>query len=745
MSHQSSRSLLLFLLLCIFQAPHLIAADCSISFPETMEVLFFCGSTEDIEVKVNNVTGLRFVLSCGQLDAETLYGDPVDMPPEFNMQNEIEEGAYHFEPIFPMSSDGTLSIAKSAFAGFFRRPLPGPSGLIPCETSYYAYLIAVSSDDEDCLSSKPIAELRIEFLENLPQEHTFTVCEEAGELTINLKDFQDSVIPDKLSDISDLVFVKWYTNSLRSSCLNETEVSLVNSPATFYYSLNSQEDENCPDRPEYCSSIPKKVTFEISPAPTFKEDLEDPLIFYGCPSPTGHATFNIKQFSEELSDLVCENCDNSTRSLKFFELLADGSFKDISAEEEYQASTLTNIKIQIVDSQDDNCSSGLKDAKLEVLDITNFLQTSASKCTNPAEFNLRELEKNDGTDGVEFEILWFTDEEFENPIADNELSKYEIDQSTTIYAKLEFSFKYSIGQESVELNSTCNLSSPVTLNLTDVPDRTVDVLGASILEIASGRPDCSNTENILVTTNESLEGFTYEWQLSNNLSISDNSKDQSSSVLVNLSGNSGTVTLKVNDGCTEREFKQKIESVDASLEALSPPSIIFQNGALIVTDAACDSYQWGFTDKTDIFFVKDNIVEGAIFQDLVVGDDPKDQEAIEYWVEVQKEECVVRSYYDDFITNIIPTIDDQGHIFEVFPNPSNGAFQIYASSSQMGQYQLSIFNSVGQQVHTVVLQKNMDQQLFSIDQKILPKGLYFVKITTEHQASTVLTQGIIVQ
>lgn len=711
-----------------------------------MEVLFFCGSSEDIEVKVNNVTKLRLVTSCGRLDVETLYGEPVDKDPVFNDQNEVMEGAYHFDFTFDVPLNDILNISKFfAFTTFFRQST-SDSDLPPCVSSYYAYLIAFSSDDEDCLPrSKPVAEMRIEFLDDLTQEHTFTLCEEEGELMIDLKDFRDSVIPDKLSEFDNSLSVKWYGNSLASSCLDETEISLVNSPATFYYSLNSQDDMECPDMPDYCYSSPKKVTFQTRAAPTFKEDLEDPLIFYGCPSQTGQATFNIKQFSEELSDLVCENCDNSTRGLKFFELLADGSFKDISAEEEYQASTLTNIKIQIVDSQDDNCSSGLKDAKLEVLDITNFLQTSASQCTKPAKFNLRELKKGDSIDGVEFEVLWFTDEEFENPIADNELSNYEIDQSTTIYAKLEFSFKYSIGQESVELNSTCNLSSPVTLNLTNVPNRTVDVLGASILEIASGRPDCRNTENILVKTNESLEGFTYEWQLSNNLSISDNSEDQSSSVLVNLSGNLGTVTLEVRDGCTEREFKQKIESVDVSLEAPSPPSIIFQNGALIVTDAACDSYQWGLTDKTKIFFVKDSILEGAIFQDLVVGDDPKDQEAIEYWVEVQKGQCVVRSYYGNFITNIFPTIYDQDHIFEVFPNPSNGAFQIFANSSQKGQYQLSIFNSVGQQVYTVVLQKNMDQQLFSIDQKILPKGLYFVKITTEHQTSTVLTQGIIVQ
>jgi plastocyanin len=63
----------------------------------------------------------------------------------------------------------------------------------------------------------------------------------------------------------------------------------------------------------------------------------------------------------------------------------------------------------------------------------------------------------------------------------------------------------------------------------------------------------------------------------------------------------------------------------------------------------------------------------------------------------------------------------------IFPNPSNGVFQLEADNSQYERnYNLDIYNLLGDKVYT---KPGLGQQnSYEIDLTILPKGIYFLKI-----------------
>jgi plastocyanin len=71
----------------------------------------------------------------------------------------------------------------------------------------------------------------------------------------------------------------------------------------------------------------------------------------------------------------------------------------------------------------------------------------------------------------------------------------------------------------------------------------------------------------------------------------------------------------------------------------------------------------------------------------------------------------------------------------IFPNPSNGVFQLEINSSQSSQnYELSVYDISGATVLTTLLSN--DKNKHSIDLSEFPKGIYFIRVYNEAEFFT---------
>ena len=83
----------------------------------------------------------------------------------------------------------------------------------------------------------------------------------------------------------------------------------------------------------------------------------------------------------------------------------------------------------------------------------------------------------------------------------------------------------------------------------------------------------------------------------------------------------------------------------------------------------------------------------------------------------------------------------------IFPNPSNGIFKLQMNPQHSGSvdnYQISIFNLVGEKVYSIVNTKMVTQNsLLSVDLSAQSKGVYFLQIIYENKS--VVNKKIIIQ
>lgn len=78
--------------------------------------------------------------------------------------------------------------------------------------------------------------------------------------------------------------------------------------------------------------------------------------------------------------------------------------------------------------------------------------------------------------------------------------------------------------------------------------------------------------------------------------------------------------------------------------------------------------------------------------------------------------------------------------FEVFPNPSNGKFNIYLKGENQEKTKVTIFNKLGEFILTKTFSNNTNSIL--IDLSKYKKGIYFLKIKSD---SNIFTKSIIIQ
>jgi hypothetical protein len=91
--------------------------------------------------------------------------------------------------------------------------------------------------------------------------------------------------------------------------------------------------------------------------------------------------------------------------------------------------------------------------------------------------------------------------------------------------------------------------------------------------------------------------------------------------------------------------------------------------------------------------------------------------------------CVTQTRTVDFVVPQVPIVtgeeDVTSDLFKVYPNPSNtGAFKIHFGTVLLEDIQISIFDGIGRNIHTQILEKC--SQDFSINMKNASKGMYMI-------------------
>jgi hypothetical protein len=96
-----------------------------------------------------------------------------------------------------------------------------------------------------------------------------------------------------------------------------------------------------------------------------------------------------------------------------------------------------------------------------------------------------------------------------------------------------------------------------------------------------------------------------------------------------------------------------------------------------------------------------------------------------------------------FTQNVDPCVGLDEHsaagtVLNIYPNPGIGVFTIFVSSYSE-KTRLEIFNAIGQ----LILSKNLHSQQTDLDLRLLPKGLYFAKLS--EKAEAIRTVRLIIQ
>lgn len=103
----------------------------------------------------------------------------------------------------------------------------------------------------------------------------------------------------------------------------------------------------------------------------------------------------------------------------------------------------------------------------------------------------------------------------------------------------------------------------------------------------------------------------------------------------------------------------------------------------------------------------------------------------EYWLQVDGTNGATGDFSISLLSNSI----------ELFPNPSNGNFDIIISSFYEGKTDFTIFNNLGKEIYAEQLEISHDNNRFNFDFSNFPTGVYFVKVRA---GESTLTKKLII-
>ncbi|HTO15010.1 MAG TPA: T9SS type A sorting domain-containing protein [Edaphocola sp.] len=214
---------------------------------------------------------------------------------------------------------------------------------------------------------------------------------------------------------------------------------------------------------------------------------------------------------------------------------------------------------------------------------------------------------------------------------------------------------------------------------------------------------CGSSTNTY-TVNPVSGATDYTWTLPNGWS----GTSTTNSITVTTNNTGGDLIVSANNSCGasgNKTLSITVNAVDTSVSKL--------NDSTLSANANGANYQWMNCSNNEIITGETN----QVFQASINGD---------YAVIVTENGCIDTSSCHNIIltSTRINELSNSENIF-IFPNPSNGHFQIIGSALQLNKnYKIEIYNIIGKKIYqSVIFGTNSD-----IDISKQAKGIYLLTI-----------------
>ena len=255
---------------------------------------------------------------------------------------------------------------------------------------------------------------------------------------------------------------------------------------------------------------------------------------------------------------------------------------------------------------------------------------------------------------------------------------------------------------------------------------------------------CRNTrfQNFNINPPDLGDGFDYVWS-STVLTEPDTLGPY---FILNTTENfSGPITvsaerLQPESGCRSLPSTLQVNvTTGNSISLQSDVQLVSGNGLICSNTDVDDSpnaYVWGFDDCNTLQPFVDATSQGS----QIYFPSNFDTLSKAYWVRTQKDGCFTKSYYNSgcantFLLEPVSIKEDELVAFNLFPNPSEGIFNILPAETAIGNYNFYLTDLTGRKIMSKILHLSGSNPI-QIDLNKEPKGLYFLTISNENTVRT---------
>ncbi|MFM7080194.1 MAG: T9SS type A sorting domain-containing protein, partial [Bacteroidota bacterium] len=252
----------------------------------------------------------------------------------------------------------------------------------------------------------------------------------------------------------------------------------------------------------------------------------------------------------------------------------------------------------------------------------------------------------------------------------------------------------------------------------------------------------------------SQPGLSYNWSASPSNGVQIFSPDSSNTII--SFPQSGTFTVNIQTttpasegSCTNTGTNLTMVVDPAFGDTIRESRIIHKNpgNLLVYLDNTMDGYKWGYdsiplpnTASNLLATGIPNFVTGQVYQAFVtpsrfILNDFPDINSYRFWVMVFEiignDTCFTKVYFNGPNAppraQPNPVVPDEV-IAQVFPNPNNGNFDLVLSGNIYNNISVRVFNTLGETVYDVIIEKGEPVQKYPINLTDLKKGMYYVDV-----------------
>ena len=267
---------------------------------------------------------------------------------------------------------------------------------------------------------------------------------------------------------------------------------------------------------------------------------------------------------------------------------------------------------------------------------------------------------------------------------------------------------------------------------------------APIIAAFDDETTCRNTrfQNFNINPPEIGDGFSYVWSSTvlpqpdtlGPFFILNTTENFSGPIIVSAE------RLQAESGCRSLPANITINvTTGNSLPLQSDVQLVSGNGLICSNTDVDDSpnaYVWGYDDCTTLQPFRDETSLGS----QIYFPSNFDTSNKAYWVRTQKDGCFTKSYYNagcanTFLAEPLSINNKENVSFNLFPNPSDGIFNILPSNNVNGKHDLYLTDITGRKIMSKTLNLNGAVPL-QLDISEEPNGLYILTVSDERNNMT---------